>query len=205
MPATMKSIAQDLGLSIATVSKVIRNHPDISPATRERVRSRLRELNYTPNLAARALVTGRSHTVGLVVPDLVHPFFGETAVGLSRVLRGHGYDVIIFSSEEDVSLERRGVERLLARRVDALVIASSHEHLSELEYLAERDTPYVLIDRHPAGFKGNYVGVNDNLIGQLATEHLIAIGRKRIAHISASGVSTAQGRVHGYKSALEKH
>ena len=85
MNVTMKDIALELGVSIGTVSKVLRDHPDISPETRERVRKRMRELNYRPNLAARALVTGRTHTVGLVVPDLVHPFFGEVAGGLSRL------------------------------------------------------------------------------------------------------------------------
>src|SRR5690348_15394324 len=104
MNVTMKDIAEELGLSIGTVSKVLRDHPDISPKTRERVRQRIQELNYRPNLTARALVTGRTHTVGLVVPDLVHPFFGEVAAGLSKPLRKKGYSVIISSSDEDLEL-----------------------------------------------------------------------------------------------------
>jgi LacI family transcriptional regulator len=95
MNVTMKDIAQELGISIGTVSKVLRDHPDISEETRERVRKRMRELNYRPNLTARALVTGRTHTIGLVVPDLVHPFFGEVAGGLSKLLRTKGYSLII--------------------------------------------------------------------------------------------------------------
>jgi hypothetical protein len=87
MNVTMKDIARELGLSIGTVSKVLRDHPDISQETRERVRKRMQELHYRPNLAARALVTGKTHTVGLVVPDLVHPFFGEVARGLRHGAR----------------------------------------------------------------------------------------------------------------------
>src|SRR4030042_6254696 len=84
MPIRLKDIAQDLGVSAVTVSKVVRNHPDISEETRKRVLTRIRELNYQPNLAARALVTGKTLSVGLVVPDLVHPFFGAMAKGISR-------------------------------------------------------------------------------------------------------------------------
>src|SRR5215469_15489486 len=125
MPVRMKDIATDLGLSIVTVSKVLRDHPDISAETRDRVLKRMKEVNYRPNLAARALVTGRTCSMGLVVPDLVHPFFGEVAKGMSRVLRTKGYNLIISSSEEEPELEQQEVDQLLARRVDGLIIAST--------------------------------------------------------------------------------
>ena len=80
----MKDIARDLGISVVTVSKVLREHPDISPETRERVLKRMKEVNYRPNLAARALVTGKTYLMGLVVPDLMHPFFAEVARGISK-------------------------------------------------------------------------------------------------------------------------
>src|SRR6202011_6341339 len=97
----MKDIAQDLGLSVVTVSKVLRDHPDIGEETRQRVLKRVQELDYRPNLAARSLVTGRTYLVGLVVPDLLHPFFAEIAKSLSDALRKSGYYLIISSSEED--------------------------------------------------------------------------------------------------------
>ena len=87
MAVRLKDIAEELGLSVVSVSKALRGHKDIGPETRERVLKRMKELNYRPNLAARALVTGRSFMMGLVVPDLVHPFFAEVAKGLSKVLR----------------------------------------------------------------------------------------------------------------------
>src|SRR3982751_5320200 len=125
MSVRLKDIAHDLSLSVVTVSKVLRDHPDISAETRERVLKRMKELHYRPNLAARALVTGRSNIVGLIVPDLVHPFFGQVARALSSVLRKKGYSLVLSSSEDDPELELQEIDQLLARRVDVLVIASS--------------------------------------------------------------------------------
>src|SRR6185295_19500891 len=101
MAIRLKDIARDLKVSVVTVSKVLRKHPDIGPETRQRVLQRMQELNYRPNLAARALVTGRTHAIGLVVPDLVHPFFGQVAKALAGVLRGKGYSVMLSSSDDD--------------------------------------------------------------------------------------------------------
>jgi LacI family transcriptional regulator len=205
MPARMKDIANDLGISIVTVSKVLRDHPDISDETRERVLKRMKEVNYQPNLAARALVTGRTYSVGLIVPDLVHPFFGEVAKGMSRVLRKKGYNLVISSSEEDAELERLEIEQLLARRADALIIASSQTGIQTFRRIEEEKTPYVLIDRKFPGLNANFTGVDDEAAGRIATEHLISLGRRRIAHIGGPEVSTATGRLEGYRAALYAH
>jgi len=89
------------------------------------VLKRIKELNYEPNMAARALVTGRTYATGLIVPDLVHPFFAEVAGGLSDVLRRKNYSLLISSSQGDPDLERQEIKRLLSRRLDALMIAST--------------------------------------------------------------------------------
>jgi LacI family transcriptional regulator len=205
MNVTMKDIALELGISIGTVSKVLRDHPDISAETRDRVRKRMRELNYRPNLTARALVTGRTHTIGLVVPDLVHPFFGEVAGGLSKILRKKGYSLIIASSDEDLQLENRAIEQLLARRVDALILASSQRDSRFCHDIEKQKTPFILIDRRPGDGRVNFVGGNDEEIGRIATEHLIERGCRRIAHIGGPGISTAVGRLRGYQLALAHH
>jgi LacI family transcriptional regulator len=205
MAIRMKDIAHDLGVSVVTVSKVLRNHSDISEETRQRVLKRMRELNYQPNLAARALVTGRSFTIGLVVPDLVHSFFSEVAKGLSSVLRKHGYRLLISTSEEDPALERGEIDDLLARRVDALIIASTQWTVESFRRIEEREMPYVLIDRNFLGLPANFVGVDDEEVGRLATEHLVSIGCRRIAHICGPEVSTAMGRLDGYRRALASH
>src|ERR1700679_722170 len=101
MAVRLKDIARDLGVSVVTVSKVLRGNADISEATRGRVLKRMKELNYQPNMMARGLASGRTYTVGLVVPDLVHPFFAEFAKSLGGVLRTSNRALILASWEED--------------------------------------------------------------------------------------------------------
>ena len=116
MPVRMKDIAADLGLSVVTISKVLRNHPDIAEDTRERVLKRMQEVDYQPNIMARSLVTGRSYLIGLIVPDLLHPFFAELAKALSAAIGRHGYSAIISSSEE---LRRSWPRRRLTPGIDS--------------------------------------------------------------------------------------
>lgn len=198
----MKDIAQDLGLSVVTVSKVLRDHPDISEETRERVMKRVRELDYQPNVLARSLVTGRSYLVGLVVPGLLHPFFAEVARALSSVIRDKGYSLIVSSSEEDPELERQEIRQLLARRLDALAIASSGNDIETFRRMDLQAQPYVLIDREFPELKANFVGTPDVTAGRIATEHLLDIGCKRVAHIGGRENSTGLGRYEGYRQAL---
>jgi len=202
MTIRMKDIAKDLGLSQATVSKVLREHPDIGEKTRQRVLERVKELDYQPNSLARSLVTGRSYLIGLVVPSLLHPFFAEIARALSSAIRGKGYSLIVSSSEEDPELEREEISRLLARRLDALIIASCGSTMEPFERMESKSQPYVLIDRELNGLGANFVGIDDEKAGWLATEHLIAIGRRRVAHIRGQDNSTGIGRFEGYRKAL---
>jgi LacI family transcriptional regulator len=201
----MKDIARDLGVSVITVSKALRDHSDISAATRARVLKRVKELNYKPNYAARALVTGRSNMIGLVVPDLVHSFYSEIGNGLGGILRKAGYNLVISSSEEDQEIEAQVIDQLIARRVDCLVIASANWTAAALKRIVEANIPYVLIDRRVPGVDANFVGGDDELIGVIATEHLIEVGCKTIAHIGGSKVSPARGRLEGYKKTLAKY
>src|SRR5579871_5190080 len=202
----MKDIALDLGVSLMTVSKALRSHSDISEETRQRVLKRMRELNYQPDWIARSMVTGRTFLVGLVLPDLMHSFFAEVAMGVSRKLQPLGYQVVIANTEEDAEIERRNLEVLTARKLDGFIIASAQRHrvLEVFHALERTGTPYVLIDRMVAGIDANYVGVKDEDVGAIATEHLIAQGAKRIAHIRGPAISTGRGRMRGYRQALER-
>ena len=202
MAARLKDIARDLNLSVVTISKVLRDHPDISAETRERVLKRMKELNYRPNLAARARVTGRSYIAGLVVPDLVHPFFGQVAKAISSVLRTKGYSLVLSSSEDDPELEQQEIDQLLARRVDVLIVASTQPTVGTFRRLEEQKVPYVLIDRRFEGLSANFVGVDDEAVGALATTHLVEAGCRRIAHLGGPNVSTATGRADGFRLAL---
>jgi LacI family transcriptional regulator len=203
----MRDIARDLKVSAITVSKALRGHADISPATRDRVLQRIHELGYEPNLAARSLATGRSFIMGLIVPDLVHPFFGEIAKGISKVLRSKGYSLLISSSEEDPELERTELDALLARQVDAILLATTFTSATQegnpFERIAGNKVPLVLLDRDVAGVHAVFVGVNDEEAGFLATRHLLERGCRRIAHLAGPDISTGRGRFKGYRRAVE--
>ena len=205
MATRLKDIANDLGLSIATISKVLRDHPDIPGETRRRVLKRMRELNYQPNFAARSLVTGRTWTLGLIVPDLLHPFFAEIAKAISVETRTRGYSLLISSSDEDPELEVQEIKLLLARRVDVIMIASAQWSVDSFRMIEEHKTPYILIDRRFPGLDANFVGVDDEAVGSIATSHLIEQGCRRIAHIRGPEVSTAIGRLEGYRRVLASY
>jgi LacI family transcriptional regulator len=205
MTATMRDIARALGVSVVTVSKVMRNHNDISTETRDRVLSKAKELNYRLNLSARSLSTGQSYQIGIIVPTLLHPFFGEVLEALSSTLKQNGYAALISSSKEDPAAEEEEIEQFLAHRLDGLIIASCSLSPARFQYLQEQEFPFVLIDRFFPGFRANFVGVDDFAVGRIATEHLIAMGCRRIAHIRGLQFTTGVGRFEGYRSALEQH
>ncbi len=205
MGVTLKDIARDLGVSVITVSKALRNHSDISEQTKARVLKRVQELNYRPNLAARALVTGRTNIVGFVIPDLLNSFFSEVVRGVAGALRNTGYTLVVTSSEQDPKLERQAVEQFIARRVDMLLVASTHWTVEMFRRIEEAGIPYILIDRSFVGLAAHFVGVNDEEVGALATQHLIDTGCKRVAHIGGPAISPLLGRLEGYKRALAKN
>jgi LacI family transcriptional regulator len=203
-PVRLKDIARDLNVSVMTVSKVVRNCADVGAETRSRVLARIKELNYQPNWVARGLAARRTFMVGLIVPDLMHSFFAEIAKGVSTAMRPLGYDVVICNSEENSELESSEVDRLLARQVDGLILASaqppsSHSVFSRIE---ARNVPYVLIDRRFQGTQASYVGADDEAIGRVATVHLIERGCRRIAHIAGPPLTPGVGRLKGYREAL---
>ncbi len=206
MATRMKDIAKALDLSIVTVSKVInKKDAHISEATRKRVLECARRLDYRPNLAAKSLVTGQSNMIGLIVPELFHGFFGEVAAGMSDTLDQQGYGLIISSSRDDFHLENKEIRQMLARNVDALVVASCNSN-SDALLSADREVPLILLDRR-VGERGAFwlVGVDDLLVGELATQHLIDIGRKRVAFIGGPDFSPTSDRREGYLKVLGKH
>jgi len=203
----MKDIAEDLNVSVVTISKVLRNQGDISAETRERVMRRARELNYQPNWVARSLVTRKTYLIGLVVPDLMHSFFAEVARAVTRKVRASGYSVVISNSDEDPELEAQEIEGLMGRRVDGLIVASAQPDgkLKLFHRMRDEKVPFVLIDRVIRGVKASFAGTNDKLIGQMATDHLIEQGCLRIAHLRGPENTPGDGRLEGYKAALTAH
>src|SRR5262250_2955862 len=146
---TMKRIAGELGVSITTVSKVLNNHGDISQATRSRVLAKVEELGYQRNAVARSLTLRRTHTLGIVIPDLMHSFFVEIIAGIEPVASARGYGLLLCSSAEDPLKERSELELLRARQVDGIVLASAHGvgNSELLQQLVKHGTTLVMIDR----------------------------------------------------------
>lgn len=202
MVTRLQDIADDLGVSKVTVSKVVRGSPDVGEETRRKIKQRMLELNYQPNYQARALAGGKTFSIGLVVPDLVHPFFAEIAKGLSTVVRESGRVLLLGSSEEDPEVERQQIAALLQRGVDAILVASCQANMRDVPTGA-KSIPCVLVDRKFSGRKLYFVGSDDYRIGTIATEHLIAIGRKRLAHIGSDAASTGRERLRAFHDAAQ--
>jgi len=202
MAIRLKDIARELGVSAITVSKALRGNTDISEATRQRILARVKELDYEPNLTARSLATGRSYIVGLIVPDLLNPFFTELAKSLGKALREQSYGLILSSSEDDGEIEKKEIRMMLARGVDALLIASCQPALEGFFGLPQQRTPFVLLDRPFPRLRANFVGTDDYAGGKLAAEHLIGLGRRRLAYIGSPDVSEGADRCRGFRNAL---
>jgi LacI family transcriptional regulator, galactose operon repressor len=203
---TMKRIAGELGVSITTVSKVLNNHADISAATRSRVLAKVAELGYQRNAVARSLSLRRTHTLGIVIPDLMHSFFVEIVAGIEPVASVRGFGLLLCSSGEDPRKERAELEMLRGRQVDGVVIASTHGSGSTdmLLQLVRQGTTLVMIDRDDhAPVKCHRVLTDDERVGQLATAHLLDVGRRAVAHIGGPAIVHAKRRERGWREALK--
>jgi LacI family transcriptional regulator len=203
---TMKRIASELGVSVTTISKVLNNHGDISDATRDRVRAKIEELGYQRNAVARSLTLRRTHTIGIVIPDLMHSFFVEIIQGIEPVASVRGFGLLLCSSGEDPGKERSELEMLRGRQVDGIVLASAHgsENDDLLTNMTGGGTGLVMIDRddHPQ-VECHRVLTDDERVGSLATNHLLDLGRRAIAHIGGPNIAHAKRREHGWREALK--
>jgi LacI family transcriptional regulator len=204
---TMKRIAGELGVSITTVSKVLNNRSDIGHATRARVLAKVAELGYQPNAVARSLTLRRTHTLGIVIPDLMHSFFVEIVAGLEATASARGYGLLLCSSNEDPAKERQELDMLRQRQVDGIVLASANAagNTDLLEQLTSLGIGLVMIDRddHP-DVRCDRVVTNDEEVGRIATAHLIDQGRRAIAHIAGPSIVHAKRRADGYRAALKR-
>ena len=206
MPTTLADIARALGVSKMTVSRAINNHPEISPETRARILDAAQRMNYRPNQFARALTTNRSYLLGVIVPDLMHSYFAEICRGIETIAKPLGYQNLICSTDEDAANEEAEIEALLPR-TDGLILASSatpNETKFYRRIIRER-AKIVLIDRQLEGIKCPSVTTNDVRVGELATEHLLNLGHRKVGHLKGTVASTATLRFEGYKRALAKH
>jgi len=184
---TIRDVARGAGVSPATAARALGGYGAVSEAARTRVAAAARELGYRANSLARSMITGSTHTLGVVVADIENPFFARAVRGIADVAHAHGFEVMITNSDEDLLTERTAVHVLFEKRVDGLIIApaaSKHgEHLGEL---LDRGLPIVLIDRSVDGLPADAVVVDNRRAARDAVSHLVRLGHRRIAVVTGS-------------------
>jgi LacI family transcriptional regulator len=205
---TLKQIAETLGISITTVSKALKNYPDVSEKTKQSVLDLANNLQYTPNSFAVNLRMKESKTIGLIIPEVVHHFFSSVVNGIIAEAEKNGYLVIILQSNESIELEKKQVELLINKRVDGIILSLSNESNDDLHLkeIVRREIPLVQFDKIAKLIPSSKVIINDQKAAFEATEHLINKGCKKIAHIRGPvNPQNAIDRFLGYKKALESN
>jgi len=210
MKITIKDIARIAKVSHTTVSRALNNKPRIHPQTKEKILSIARELNYQPNFFARSLVTKRTKILGLVITTIANPFYSELAQGIETTARSLGYNIILCSTDYELTTEKQYIDMLRSKGVDGIIFTSAHIGDPNIIELAEEGFPMILVNRrtyHPTvREKVDYVGVDNILGGFLAVEHLIRLGHKRIGIIGGSSESSVGfERLEGGKKALKTY
>ena len=208
--STLKDIATTLNLSVMAVSKALRDAPDISSATKARVRDEARRLHYVPNRAAQNLRLRRSGLIGVVVPQINHTYYSHLVWGIERQAEAKGLQVLLGHSLDRAVNEMDEVRKLISRQVEALLLVPAvrwQHRLATLELIRASRVPAVLLDAYPAGadkFAGiSWVVCDDQRGGQLATEHLLELGHREILFLAGpNGSSSSAGRFGGYQRAL---
>lgn len=202
---TIKDIARETGLSVATVSRVINDNYPVSEASRKRVTDAMEKLHYRPNAIARSLRSNRSNLIALVVADLSNRFFMEAAKGLEEELGRHGYNLVIASSDGKPEKESKLLETLVERRVDGLCIASVNQDGDSINNIIAGGTPVVLIDRGIEHVRASQVRWNDDETARMLTNILIENGHRDIAMVNVTlSHMTGQNRLKGFESAMRE-
>ena len=203
---TIKDIARKLGVSPSTVSRALKDHPEISPKTKKVVTELANLLGYKPNEIALSLRSKRTKVIGLIIPEIVHHFFSSVISGIEEIAIEEGYNVMIFQSNESYTREVLNTQSLYANRVDGLLVSlaketKNYEHFRNLQ---KHEVPIVFFDRILEGLKTDRVIVDDYGGAFEAVEHLIFSGYKKILHLSGSrDLLIGRNRINGYKDALD--
>ncbi|MEH0153136.1 LacI family DNA-binding transcriptional regulator [Limibacter armeniacum] len=207
---TIKDLARRLDISVSTVSRALRDAPDVNYETKQQVLALAEQLNYKRNMLATSLVSKRTYNIGVIVPELSVPFFGYAISGIQQTLYEYGYKMLIGHTSEQFKLEQDSVQMMIDNQVDGIIISVSKdtEDYQHLHQAKEEDIPVVMFDRVIPELQQVFsnVIVDDKDGAFNATAHLIEHGYKRIAHISGpKNLYISQKRIEGYKEALEMY
>lgn len=208
MKYTIKDIARLAGVSTATVSKVInRKDHEITETTRKKVMSIVRQYNYVPNRIASSMVTKKTHTIGLIIPDISNPFFPELARGVEDYASKLGYAVFLCNTDNDAQKEQTYLEKLQEKMVDGIILTASSHRRTNSNDLKESNIPIVALDREIDSFKSGGTVISDNLSGAYgAVSYLLSRGMKKILYLAGPiNSKPSKDRLQGYINALEDH
>ncbi len=201
-PSTIQDVARLAGVSVATVSAVINGNVPVSPKRTELVRSAMAQLQYQPDERARILRTGRSRTLGVVVPDVTNPFYPEILRDFEHAARAQGYSVLLCDSENSSEQEKAHLMQLAARRVDGALVACVSS-LSTYDWLEGRNFPVVFFERIPIAGRFNAVSTNHRAAALEATRHFIGLGHRQIAFfLGDPALSSNSARVEGFREGM---
>src|SRR5271169_479750 len=205
MAATIKDIARESGVNISTVSRALNNGYGVNDQTREHVMAVAARLNYHPNRIARGLVTGRSHSLGLIVSDIRNPFFAEVARGAEDAARTGNCDLVLCNSDLDADKQMQYVQSLLEKRIDGIMMNSvsmlNHEQQAKL---ADSGVPIVLLNRPAANHTFSTVCADNESGGALAGRYLLGLGHRKIAHLTGPRQhGNLSDRARGFVRALQ--
>lgn len=205
---TIKDIAQKLSLSTSTVSRALKDHPDISPKTRTAVKELAALLGYRPNRIALNLRNNSTRTIGLIIPEIEHYFFSAIINGIEEIAYKNDYSVMVFQSNESYKREVLNSQAVLTNRVDGVLVSYSKEtsDFSHFQKLVDNEIPVVFFDRVTDFVQADQVLADDYQGAFLAVNHLIEKGCRRIAHFAApQNLQIGKQRLSGYHDALLKH
>ena len=205
---TIRDVARLAGVSLSTVSQVLNGRTGYaSPETRKRVLAAARDLRYRPNAIARGLVTARTGTLGIVIPDIVRPLFPKVVAGVEQVTRQAGYSLLL-TCADDAERECEALDVLGDRRVDGIIFMSHTDKMSSdhIRRAADAGTPLVVINRPIKDLTLHQVSWDNVEVGRVATQHLISLGHRRIAHLAGAlrppQWLSALDRLTGYREAM---
>ncbi len=204
--ATIYEVSKLAGVSLATVSRVINNNTRVSDRTRLKVETAMNELGYRPNSIAQSLASNRTNSVGIMVSELNGAFFGQMMAGIEAELRAAGKHVIITTGHSEEEKEHAGIDFLISRNCDALIVHVEAIPDDELKVLAQSDTPIYFTSRLIEGLEDSCIYLNNELGGYLATKTVIEQGHTNIAYIAGPQFKPdSQDRLTGHKRALAEY
>lgn len=204
--ASIYDVARESGVSVFTVSAVVNNKSHVGKKLRERVEAAIRNLHYRPNLIARSLAKQRTHTIGMIVPDIANPFFPMVVRGAEDAAQKHGYHLLLCNSDDNLDKEEKAVELLLSKRVDGILLTKASEDFRPAlrKMIKEVNIPFVLVMRTYPKLTKDAVITDDYQGAYDAVCHLAQAGRRRIGLISGPlKISNARARWQGFRDALK--